>query len=273
MPPFHCHPAVATCRTVNKETLAWLLVCVACRPGWVLLSAARHTGPCAAAHPCLARRSWLQTGDFATLARAFDSTIAVSGSISFHDTGIVKVPAGIFPRLEAVGENLMMTQNQGSGGVLGPMCRQTSVELRVTLGSGCVHRRPRLPPGCSWCSWCSWWGWEKGVGTVAEKGRLPTDTSSVDAVSRVVMRFALGCLLTPVRLGLCPVAPCRSCAALSAMTSTEGFASLHSVGGELRLASNTNLASATFAALHQVWHSGPVCLRTGGLLHHLGQGL
>ena len=53
-----------------------------------------------------------KTGDFAVLARAFDSIIAVAGQITFHDTAIVAIPKEIFPKLEAVGEDVIFTLNK-----------------------------------------------------------------------------------------------------------------------------------------------------------------
>ena len=240
-------------RSVHPATVAQPLPLASFLGPRAALSAASCAGLHAAAHLCRAHRLCLQTGDFATLARAFNSTVAVSGSVTFHDTGIIAIPAGIFPRLEAVGENLMMTQNQGSCVVVcgRPACKQTGVELGDRWQRMCVPLAAQMsaaaaPPGC---------------GGGGELGRLPTGTSSLDTATRVVVMLTLGsthvcaymiCVLAP---------PCCTCLTVSAMTSTEGFASLHSIGGELRLASNGNMVSATFAALHQVWHSGSECSR------------
>lgn len=53
-----------------------------------------------------------KTGDFATLARAFDSVIAVAGQITFHDTAITSIPKAIFPKLEAVSKDIVFTLNK-----------------------------------------------------------------------------------------------------------------------------------------------------------------
>ena len=51
------------------------------------------------------------SGDFTALAAAFSSLVAVTGSVSFHDTGIAGIGANIFPLLQAIGKDLSFTQN------------------------------------------------------------------------------------------------------------------------------------------------------------------